>query len=232
MINGVCYCRVSRPKQGQSGLGLKAQLDAVRSFAQAYGYKIINVFIEIESGKKDNRPKMQKALRCCKWHNAVLLIAKIDRLTRNLHFVTDLEKSKMSFKAVDNPDASSVVIHILTAIAQYERELISKRIKEALQAAKQKGVELGKYGKYVLSVRNKRRAAIRAMRLRPLIVELISEGFTSVRTIATELNKRGIPAFKPGAIWHKTSVFNLLKRLKISTAKCPAGIQETPLPCT
>jgi DNA invertase Pin-like site-specific DNA recombinase len=219
MIKGVSYLRVSKHEKSQRGFGLIAQRMANEAYAKANQIEIINEFIEIESAIIDDRPKLEKSLRCCKWHDATLLIAKIDRLTRDLHFLTTLEKNKVKFVAVDNPNASSLVLHILVSVAQYEREINSTRTKEALRAAKSMGVELGTYGKYVLSVRNKRRATIFALRLRPLVNELISLGYKSVRKLAAELNRRAVPTFRPGGKWHKTTVINLLDRLKTKTAE-------------
>jgi len=160
---------------------------------------------------------LQKALRCCTRNKTVLIIAKLDRLSRNVIFISTLMDSQVEFVAVDYPQASRLLLHIMAAFAEHERELISTRTKEALQAAKGKGVELGKHGKQVLAKRNKRKADIFAKRLRPLLTTLIAEGHTSVRAVTMELNKREVPTFRPGSRWHKTSVHNIFVRLQMNT---------------
>ncbi|MBS1563609.1 MAG: recombinase family protein [Bacteroidetes bacterium] len=218
MKKAVVYARVSRRPQTHSGLSLTAQRMAVETYARFAGFTIINEFIEIESGEHNNRIQMRKALRCCQWNDATLLIAKIDRLTRNVHFVTILETSKVKFVAVDNPDANWLVIHILVAVAQYEREMICKRTKDALAVKKEQGIELGTYGKYVLSVKNKRQADIRAYRLKPLIIELIGKGHSSIRKLAAAFNDRGIKT-PSGKEYQKTTMYNVLKRVNIRTPR-------------
>lgn len=123
----IAYYRVSTDRQGKSGLGLEAQKEAVSFFLSAHQWQLIDAYIEIESGKRNNRPQLQKALDLCKKKKAVLVIAKLDRLGRNLAFIANLMESKADFVAVDNPHANKLMIHMLAAFAEHEREMISKQ---------------------------------------------------------------------------------------------------------
>ncbi|MGD0756498.1 MAG: recombinase family protein [Bacteroidales bacterium] len=134
----VTYYRVSTQKQGVSGLGLDAQKTSVLNYISKNGNVILSEFVEIESGKNDNRPELQKALNLCKEKNATLVIAKLDRLSRNLSFISSLMDAKVKFICCDMPDASELTIHIFASLAQWERKRISERTKEALKAKKQK----------------------------------------------------------------------------------------------
>ncbi len=215
MRKAIAYYRVSTERQGESGLGLDAQKYAVKHFAQANGYLVTDEFIEIESGKKSNRPLLQCALEKCQTNEALLLIARLDRLGRNVAFISRLLESHVEFKAVDNPHAGKLVVHIMAAFAEYERDEISRRTKAALQAAKQRGTELGKNGKYVLSKKNKDDADFFAQSMKPIIADLKENGIKTVRQITTELNKTKVPTFKnDGSKWHLSTVQNLLKRLR------------------
>ena len=137
-----CY-RVSTDKQGKSGLGLDAQRRAVQQYLNGGTWPLIGEFTEIESGKRNERPELAKALAACKRQKAKLVIAKLDRLSRNLAFIATLMDSGVEFIAVDNPHANKLTVHILAAVAQHEREVIAQRTKDALQAAKARGVVLG-----------------------------------------------------------------------------------------
>lgn len=139
----VAYYRVSTSKQGKSGLGLEAQKEAVTQHAAANGCEIINEFMEVESGKDNNRPKLAEAIDLCEITGARLTIAKLDRLSRNVAFLSGLMETKVKFTACDNPEATELTIHILAAVAQAERKAISERTKSALQAAKARGQVLG-----------------------------------------------------------------------------------------
>src|SRR5262249_33260687 len=136
----VSYCRVSTAKQGKSGLGLEAQEAAI---AEHVGNgKLIEKYIEIETGKNDDRPQLRKALHRAKVTAATLVIAKLDRLSRNLRFIAELQESKVKFVCADMPDANELTIHIFASLAQHERKVISERTKRALQAAKARGTVL------------------------------------------------------------------------------------------
>jgi DNA invertase Pin-like site-specific DNA recombinase len=139
----VAYYRVSTDKQGQSGLGLEAQREAVMNYLNGGTWTLVAEHTEVESGKRNARPELEKALAACRRHKAKLVIAKLDRLSRNLHFITSVMESGVEFIACDNPHANKLTIHILAAVAEHEREAISERTKAALAAAKARGVKLG-----------------------------------------------------------------------------------------
>lgn len=205
------YYRVSTERQGQSGLGLEAQQEAVTMFAKANGYDLQEAFIEIESGKRNNRPILLKALQQCRQQNATLLIARLDRLTRSVRFIATLMESGVDFKAVDNPYASKLVVHIMAAFAEHERDMISERTKVALQAAKARGVQLGKTGKERAKI-NKQQSKRFSESLAPLIKRLHKRGYTTIRAITDELNNLNVPTFYQGK-WHVGTVHKLLKAI-------------------
>ena len=138
--NFIAYYRVSTDKQGKSGLGLEAQRQAVVDFINGNGNKVIAEYTEVESGKRRDRPELAKALTDCRKHKAKLVIAKLDRLARNVHFISGLMESGVDFVAVDMPQANRLTVHILAAVAEHEREMISQRTKAALAVAKERGV--------------------------------------------------------------------------------------------
>lgn len=142
MTRFIAYYRVSTDKQGKSGLGLDAQRQAVAGFVAGRG-EIVAEHTEIES-TRNKRPELHAALEACRKHKATLLIARLDRLARNVAFISNLMESRVDFLAVDMPEANRLTIHILAAVAEHEREMISKRTKAALQAAKARGTALGK----------------------------------------------------------------------------------------
>ena len=217
MKKAIAYYRVSTDRQGKSGLGLEAQAEAVSRFAAQEGYQVTTEFTEVESGKKNKRPQLLAALAQCKKQRAMLIIAKLDRLGRNVAFISNLMESKVDFKAVDNPHANKLMVHMLAAFAEHEREQISTRTKEALKAAKHRGVLLGTYGKETLSKSNATTAADFAAQMRPIIYEMKAEGFTTIRAICAELNQRQIPTFRDdGQQWHMQSVHTLLQRIMVA----------------
>ncbi|WP_373331497.1 recombinase family protein [Salmonirosea aquatica] len=195
-------------------LGLEAQQEAVRMFADREGYQVTAHYTEIESGKKNHRPQLLAALAQCRKQKAMLIIAKLDRLGRNVAFIANLMESKVDFKAVDNPYANKLMVHLLAAFAEHEREQISIRTKDALQAAKRRGVQLGRHGKEIESKKNAQAAAEFAVHMKPLIEALRDEGCTTVRAIRDELNRRQVPTYRNnGQQWHLQSVHSLLKRI-------------------
>lgn len=223
----VAYHRVSTAKQGQSGLGLEAQRTAIVGYAQRAGGQVLESFTEIESGKNNQRPELAKALHLAKITGAVLVIAKLDRLSRNAAFLLTLRDSGVKFIAADMPDANDLTVGIMALVAQQEREAISRRTKEALQAAKvkkaAKGERLGNpNGAAALRKAGKGNAAgvervkvmadEHAARLQPVLDALAQEGITSLGGIAQALNNRGMLTPR-GGHWHKSSVRNLLDRL-------------------
>src|SRR4051812_11770006 len=141
--NYVAYYRVSTERQGQSGLGLDAQRSAVVNYLDGGNWKLIAEFTEVESGKHSDRAQLRAAQAACKKHKATLVIAKLDRLSRNVHFLSGLMEAGTKFIAVDNPNANKLTIHILAAVAEDERERISARTKAALAAARARGQALG-----------------------------------------------------------------------------------------
>src|SRR3954466_11564912 len=146
MANGryVSYLRVSTDRQGRSGLGLEAQRKAVEDFLNGGRWDLMAEFVEVESGKRDDRPKLTEALGLCRLHNATLVIAKLDRLSRDAAFLLGLQKAGVRFMAADMPEANELVVGIMAVVAQAERKMISTRTKAALAAAKARGVRLGK----------------------------------------------------------------------------------------
>src|SRR3954451_12613838 len=139
----VAYYRVSTDRQGRSGLGLDAQRAAVADYLNGGNWQLVAEFTEVESGRKNDRPELAKALTACRRIGAPLVIAKLDRLARNVAFVSNLMESGVEFTAVDFPTANRLTIHILAAVAEHEREMISARTKAALAAAKARGTKLG-----------------------------------------------------------------------------------------
>lgn len=212
MRQAVAYYRVSTKRQGESGLGLEAQRTAVFYYAKATGLEIVQEFTETESGKNPKRPKLKAALRQCRKNGVLLVIAKLDRLARNVAFISTLMDSEIDFVAVDNPNANRFIKHITAAWAEYERIEISNRTKAALAAAKAKGVKLGTNANRLAQI-NKERSEDFVKRMQPVIEMLRTEGFASIRKIAAELKRRRIKTYRGRYKWQKTSVFNLLRKI-------------------
>ena len=221
----VAYHRVSTVRQGTSGLGLEAQTKAIEDFARARKAELVASFTEVESGKNNKRPELGKALHLAKVTGATLLIAKLDRLSRNAVFLLTLRDSGVKFIAADMPDANDLTVGIMALVAQQEREAISKRTKEALAAAKVRGTKLGNpNGAAALRRAGKGNVAgIRAIQanadrhaadLAPVVTTLRSEGISSLGMMAAALNERGMLTPRGGR-WHKSSVRNLLIRLNV-----------------
>lgn len=219
----VVYRRVSTAKQGQSGLGLDAQAAAIDEYARRVNAKIVATFTEVESGKINERPELAKALHLAKVTGATLCIAKLDRLSRNAAFLLTLRDSGARFVCCDMPDANDLTIGVMALVAQQEREAIAKRTREALQAAKVRGVTLGNpNGASALRRAGKGNtagiAAIRAAAdqraadLRPVVEELRAAGIATLAGLADQLNARGMLTPRAGR-WHASSVANLLRRL-------------------
>jgi len=222
----VAYRRVSTSKQGQSGLGIEAQEHAIQSYAANKDAAVIETFTEVESGNNNDRPELEKALHLAKLTGATLVIAKLDRLSRNATFLLTLRDSGVKFIAADMPDANDLTVGIMALVAQQEREAISKRTREALAAAKARGTKLGNpHGAAALrragkgntaSLRViKEKASQHAENLRPVVEALRSDGVTGLGGIAQQLNERGMLTPRGGR-WHKSSVRNLIARLASS----------------
>jgi DNA invertase Pin-like site-specific DNA recombinase len=205
----VAYYRVSTDRQGRSGLGLEAQKAAVRGYLGAV--PPIAEFTEIETGKRNDRPQLKEALALCRKRKAKLVIAKLDRLSRNLAFIAALMDSGAEFVAVDNPHATRLTLHILAAVAEHEREMIANRTKAALQAAKGRGIRLGQNGADRLAPAYRAAAMDRARQLAPVLAELMASGM-SARQMAAELTARGIPT-ATGARWHTQTVLRMIDRV-------------------
>lgn len=186
-------------------------------FAVANRLDLLTEYTEVESGGNNKRPVLLQALAACKKQNAILLIAKLDRLGRNVAFISALMASDVEFVAVDNPSANKFIVHIMAAFAEHERDMISARTKDALKAAKRRGVELGFNGKHVLSKKNKEASAEFSKKMEPLIRTLQAQGFTTVRAISAELNRLCVPTYRnQGQKWHLATVHKIMRAAKAS----------------
>ncbi|MDF7820187.1 recombinase family protein [Runella sp. MFBS21] len=212
MKQAVAYYRVSTQRQGKSGLGLQAQQAVVESYCRNHEYELVQEVIEVKSTRK-YQIRLWEALEFCKKQDATLMVARLDRLGRDVEQIARLVKSEVDIIVTDNPHATRFTIHILAAVAEEQRQRISETTKEALEAAKQRGVILGKNGK-ALSVANKQAAETFAQKLSPLLKRLKHKGITSVRAISQELNRRKIPTFRGVGRWHPSTVSILMNRLK------------------
>lgn len=213
MKKAIAYYRVSTGRQKKSGLGLEAQQKSISDFALHNDFLLTAEFVEAVSGRRNDRNMLITALATCKKDNATLLIAKLDRLSRNVAFIASLMESAVDFKIVDNPFADKFTLHILAAVAQKECEDNSQRTKAALAAAKKRGVILGKYGREVLSKQNRQTADVYASSIAGIISILKAKNIYTVRAITVELNRMDIPTFYNNGKWHISSVHKLLKRL-------------------
>lgn len=216
----VAYYRVSTDRQGRSGLGLEAQRQDVFDHLGEGGWKVVAEHTEVESGRRADRPKLAKALETCRLHNATLIIAKLDRLARNVAFISNLMESGVEFVAVDFPQANRLTVHVLAAVAEHEREMISQRTKAALAAAKARGVRLGNPGNLTVEARRRgvalgtearaKRARDRAALVLPVIKDIKISGICSLNGIAHALNQRGVPTARGGR-WQAVQVKRVLK---------------------
>ena len=209
--NYVAYYRVSTDEQGRSGLGLEAQKKAVEEFLNGGDWDLVAEFTEVESGGKSDRPELEEALKLCKRRKATLVIAKLDRLARNVHFISGLMERGVKFCAVEFPNADPFMLHVHAAMGEHERRLISQRTKAGLERAKARGVKLGRNGK-ALAKQNAARAKAQAKELRPVIRRLRKAGVTTTRAIAAALNEQDIKSARGGQ-WHPQTVSLLLKRI-------------------
>lgn len=219
----IAYERVSTAGQGASGLGLEAQRNAIDGFAVSKGAEVLARFTEVESGKNPNRPQLTAAIQLARLTGAILVIAKLDRLSRNAAFLLTLRDSGVHFLAVDMPEANDLTVGIMALVAQAEREAISRRTKEALAVAKARGIQLGNpNGAEALRRAGRGAVALReavsanadqfAEGLALVIVDIRAQGHISLRTIAAELNRRGMMT-RRGGTWQVSNVKNLIARL-------------------
>ena len=219
----IAYERVSTARQGASGLGLEAQRHSIDAFAASRNAEVLARFTEVESGRNPDRPELTKALHLSKITGATLVIAKLDRLSRNAAFLLTLRDSGVRFLAVDLPEANDLTVGIMALVAQAEREAISRRTKEALTIAKARGVRLGNpNGAAALKRAGKGGVALRAAvvanadrhaeDLRAVVEDIRAQGLVSLRAIAAALNERGMMT-RRGGRWQVSNVGNLLRRL-------------------
>jgi len=225
MTTYVAYCRVSTDKQGRSGLGLEAQQAAISAFLRAGDALLQPPYVEVESGRRADRPQLRAAIERCRRTGATLLIAKLDRLARNVTFVSGLRESGVEFRACDFPDANRLMVHILVAFAEHEAEMISERTKAALAAAKARGVKLGGDRGYrppapptgvdtaKATALRQRKADHAAFALLPMIERLRGEGVQSLGGLAKRLNEAGHPTPRGGGEWTATAVKRALARV-------------------
>jgi DNA invertase Pin-like site-specific DNA recombinase len=218
----ISYLRVSTGRQGKSGLGIEAQRTAVTDFLNGGQWKLVSEFVEVESGKRTDRPQLEAALAACRLHGAKLVIAKLDRLSRDAHFLLGLDKAGVDFVAADMPNANRLTVGIMAMVAEEERRMISARTKAALAAAKKRGTKLGGYrARAKPSARTHKLSAAaiqkrvdgRAADISPTIRALQAAGATSLRAIADGLNAQGIPTARGNGQWTAVQVSRVLERL-------------------
>jgi DNA invertase Pin-like site-specific DNA recombinase len=224
----IAYLRVSTAGQGRSGLGLEAQREAIAHFLNGGGWRIAAEFVEVESGRKADRPQLAKALAACRAHKAKLLIAKLDRLSRNVHFISGLMESKVKFVACDMPHAQPFELHIRASLAEEERRMISQRTSAALWAKKAAGVpwvskrsgrvveRLGapdpSKGAAAGRQAQRNKADEFAAKMLPVIHAIRSRGITTLQGIANELTRQKWPTARGADAWSMMAVSGILKR--------------------
>lgn len=217
----VSYLRVSTDRQGRSGLGLEAQRWAVTDYLDGGRWTLISELVEIESGARNDRPRLAEALALCRLHGATLLIAKLDRLSRDAHFLLGLQKAGVRFVAADMPEANEMVVGIMAVVAQAERKMISARTRAALAAVKARGKILGNPANLTNQATGRERsvavrirtADTRAADLAPIVAGIRQAGATSLRQIAACLNERAIPTAR-GGTWSAAQVQHLIARIE------------------
>jgi DNA invertase Pin-like site-specific DNA recombinase len=224
----ITYIRVSTSQQGRSGLGIEAQRQTLLQFAASEGLEVVREFVEVETGKGsdalDRRPQLKAALAAAKKLKCHVAVAKLDRLSRDVHFISGLMSHRVPFVVAElGSDVDPFVLHLFAALAEKERSLISTRTRQALQAAKARGVTLGSPKLHL--AREGAAAAVKAeadrhaANILPVIKEAQKAGATTLRSIAAALNARGVPTARGGE-WHPMSVKNMLDR---ATAHTQAG---------
>jgi DNA invertase Pin-like site-specific DNA recombinase len=217
----ISYLRVSTDRQGKSGLGIEAQRNSVAEYLNGGNWSLVKEYVEVESGKRTDRPMLAVAIKACRAYGAKLVIAKLDRLSRDAHFLLGLEKAGIDFVAADMPNANRLTVGIMAMVAEEERRMISKRTKDALAAAKRRGKKLGG-DRGVVPSRKTRALAVAALKARadsraadiaPIIADLQAAGKTSLRDIAEGLNGAGIPTARGEGEWSAVQVKRVLDRL-------------------
>lgn len=218
----VAYYRVSTDRQGQSGLGLHAQQDAVKHFLDGGNWQVIGEFTEIESGTRkqlSNRPMLKSALELCRKQKATLVVAKLDRLARDVQFISELLNSQVKFVCADMPEADRTFLQMMAVFAEYEGRRIGERTKSALQALKAQGKQLGspnpEIGAAIGLKAIKEKADNYADRVAPVVREIVRKtGAHTLRDIADALEARGVLTPRGNSEWYPSQVANLLKRCK------------------
>jgi DNA invertase Pin-like site-specific DNA recombinase len=219
----VSYLRVSTARQGNSGLGLEAQRAAVSAHLDGGDWKIVAELVEVESGKRNDRPQLRKAMRLCRMHGATLLIAKLDRLSRNVAFLSNLMEAGVPFTAADMPETDKTHLQMMMVFAEHEARAISTRTRAALAAAKARGTKLGGrrvsadrfaeiavVGRAVSAAVRAKAAATRAEDRLDVIEDARAAGATTLRAIAAALNERGIPTLTAKGQWSAVQVQRIL----------------------
>jgi DNA invertase Pin-like site-specific DNA recombinase len=218
----VAYYRVSTDRQGQSGLGIEAQQEAVRTFLNGGRWSVIGEFIEIESGTRKrlkDRPMLKAALELARKQKATLVVAKLDRLARDVQFISTLLNGKVQFVCADMPQADRVFLQMVSVFAEYEAKRISERTKDALGALKRQGKKLGSPTPEIGSAEGVKviqaKADAYADKVGPIVRDIIRKsGAETLRDIAAALSARGIETPRGNNDWHPSQVSNLLKRIK------------------
>jgi DNA invertase Pin-like site-specific DNA recombinase len=208
----ISYLRVSTDKQGVRGYGLAAQRKAIADYLNGGSWELLGEYVEVESGNRSDRPKLAEALAACKRHRARLIIAKLDRLSRNVAFIATLMDGKVDFVCCDFPQANRLTLHVLAAVAEHEREMISERTRAGLAAAKERGVKLGGPRLPAINEMRQADALARAQAVASVLAELAGK---SAHAIAAELNRRGIGT-PTGAPWSAKTVIRTRQRLAVT----------------
>ena len=205
----ISYLRVSTDRQGEHGYGIDAQRKAVADFLNGGSWQLLGEFVEVESGRRNDRPQLAAALAACRRHKANLVIAKLDRLARNVAFIANLMDGKIDFICCDMPEATRLTIHVLAAVAEHEREMIAKRTKDGLRVAKERGVVLGGPALASINSARQRAAVSRARAIAPVLAELAG---LSAHAAAAELNTRRVPT-PMGRPWSAKTVIRARARV-------------------
>ena len=210
----VAYYRVSTARQGRSGLGLEAQQAAVQNYIGVQ--EMVGEFVEIESGRNSDRPRLAEAITLARRTKATLIIAKLDRLARNVAFIANLLESNIEFIAADMPTADRMVLQMMAVVAEHEARMISQRTKAALAAAKARGTQLGNRKNLVEAQANGHRVIVKqaddhAARIFPAIKDVVMGGLHSVHKVADALNSRGV-ATRRGGTWTGSSILAIIRR--------------------
>jgi DNA invertase Pin-like site-specific DNA recombinase len=213
MMKFVAYYRVSTEKQGRSGLGLEAQEYAVKTYVASVNGELAMEYKEIESGKKSKRKELLEAIAFCKKNKCKLIIAKLDRLSRDIEFIAKLQKSNLDFICADMPSANRLTINLMSVMAQHEREMISKRTREGLAAAKARGVKLGNKGNLKKGRKIQMAAADEfANTIWEIVEPMISSGM-SQQEIADRLNRNGVKTARDGR-WSRNQLYRIIQRVE------------------